>query len=146
MTSLPLGSKDRSQIHDHRCVLVRPGELAGNPQGVWGPPSRRLQGPGPRGRLSCPAVCCHSWPNRVLFVATNSFRKKCIFHRGAKCLLETLSSRREAGAGREDLQPHTNPSQLWLALKCDHLMQSREGKQRARKPLLRGVWGVNLKP
>ena len=66
--------------------------------------------------------------------------------RRVKCLLETLSSRRAAGTGREDLQPHTNPSQLRFALTWNHLMQSCEEKQRARKPPLRGVWGVNPKP
>ena len=55
--------------------------------------------------------------------------------------LETLSSRRAAGTGREDLQPHTNPSQLWFVLKCDHFMQSCDGKQIARKPPLGGFGG-----
>ena len=35
----------------------------------------------------------------------------------ARCLLGTLASRRVAGTGREDPQPHTNPSQLWFAVK-----------------------------
>ena len=41
-----------------------------------------------------------------------------------------------SSSGRHsNLQPNTNPSQLWFVLKCDHLMmQSCEGKQRARKP------------
>ena len=65
---------------------------------------------------------------------------------GRSVCWKTLSSRRAAGTGREDLQPHTNPSQLWFALKCGHLMQSCEGKQRARKPPLRGFRGRTLNP
>ena len=52
----------------------------------------------------------------------------------------------EQPTGREELQPDTSPSQLWFVLKCDHVVQRCEGKQRARKPPLRGVWRVNPKP
>ena len=44
--------------------------------------------------------------------------------------------------GREDPQPDTNPSQMWLAVKSLSVSNC-EGKQKARKLPLRGVWGVN---
>ena len=65
--------------------------------------------------------------------------------RGANCLLEALASRGAARTGREAPQPNTNPFQPCFARKCGHVMQNFEGKQRARKPPLRWVWGVNPK-
>ena len=58
--------------------------------------------------------------------------------RGAGCLLETLASRRAAGAGREDPQPDTNPSQLWLAVKCGRLCVELRGEAGSKKAPLEG--------
>ena len=59
------------------------------------------------------------------------------------CLLETLAFRRAACATRNRTPIHI--SSAWL---CNVVVYVSNGerKQRARKPPLRGVWGVNPKP
>ena len=81
-------------------------------------------------------------------VWSSSFNNPSDAHRvrrvGCHCLSETLASRRAAGTGREDPQPHTNPFQLWFAMTCGRLCV--EQRRESRKKEMRGIWGVNPKP
>ena len=61
--------------------------------------------------------------------------------RGAGCLLETLASRRAAGTGREEPQPDTNPSQLWLAVKCGRSFVELRREAESTKAPIEGVVG-----
>ena len=93
----------------------------------------------------CPALAlpCPALPPGRVGVSTSSSPDRA---RGPGCLLETLACRRVAGTGREDPQPDTSPSQLRFAVNLGAYISNCERKQRARKPPLRGVWGVNPKP
>ena len=64
--------------------------------------------------------------------------------REAGCLLETLASCRAAGTGREDPQPDTNPSQLWLAVKCGRSVRPAKGSREQKSGC--GRWTLNHKP
>ena len=142
--------------------------MCGAPQKVWGTrpansrdaaaawPSFlafRFQGPGfwawpcPRARHA-KASGSESFLQNRLFRRRFSLPDRCLhFERPLRGATDGLfvgnpyfsSSGR---TGREDPQPDTNPSQMWLAVKSVSVSNC-EGKQKARKLPLRGVWGVN---
>ena len=57
-------------------------------------------------------------------------------------MLESLSSRRAAGTGREDPQPDTNPSQQCSVVQCGCLCVEQQKEAESKKaPLERGLGG-----
>ena len=56
-------------------------------------------------------------------------------------MLETLSSRRAAGTGREDPQPYTNPSQHCFVVQCGVLCVEQQKEAESKKTLLEGGLG-----
>ena len=155
MTSLPSGSKEGPQTVICACLRIQrlpcrcpcPGPCplplaCPGPLAPW-PPAPALTLPCPA--LPCPALPCPALPCLpcLQWSATSCDPARV---RGAGCLMETHAFHRAAGTGREDPQPDTNPSQQCLVVQLSVEVSNSERKQRARKPPLRGVWGVNPKP
>ena len=55
-----------------------------------------------------------------------------------KLFVGNLASRRGAGTGREDPQPDTNPSQLWLAVKRSFYAELLRREAGSKKKGIRG--------